>query len=226
MTAVARFYLFLCVLTGAVLLAPEALPRPYRGMGGRDLRRVERGIVLDRNEVDERFKVARPEVVPGLEAEWARLTMRIDGLRRERTLRRGQTSAVALLFLASIVFFLTHVRSAMRVWRATPSRAGLVEVMEPQSLAVTDEQAREHARKLLRSRAAAMHAVYPRIAYRCGYCGTRARWKRLGRIGKRTLRRRPPPDAKDLGIVLAEGWWHEADPPVPCVKCGSSALAE
>ena len=129
---------------------------------------------------------------------------------------------VVLVFAASVLYFLLTVRGAMRLWRATPSRAGLIEVMEPQVLLVTDEQGHEHARRLLRTRAAAIHAVYPRVAFRCGYCGTRSRWARLGRIGKRTARKRPPADAKDLGIVLAEGWWFESDAPAPCVKCGST----
>ncbi len=212
----------LCLLVAGALLVPEALPRPFRGVSTSDLGRLERGTALDLGAALQVFLDARASNVAAVEAERERLVLRLEAVQREGMLRNGQTGLVLLLFAASAFHFLLNVRGAFHVWRATPSRIGIIEVMEPQNLAVTDEQAREHARKLVRTRAAAIHAVYPRVAYRCGYCGKRSRWARLGRIGKRTVRRRPPPDAKDLGIVLTEGWWYEGDAPIACVKCGST----
>lgn len=224
MTTGARLYLVLCLFTTAGVLAPEALPRAYRGVAVQDLRRLSRGAFLDRAELDERFAVARGNLAP-LENERERIAIRVAELEREGMLRSAQTLLVLHLFAWSVLFFLFNVRRAMRVWRATPSRAGLIEVMETQELAATDEAARKHAQELLASRSAAIRAVYPRVAYRCGYCGTRSRWKTLGRIGKRIVRRQPPRDAKDLGIVLAKGWWYQPEGPVPCVKCGSADLS-
>ena len=206
------------LLAGVLLIAgPEALPRPSRGFARADLARTMRVAISQWDEAARRLAAGNPRT--GDDELQLLNAPRLREARQELWIRDGQTLAVLLMAAASVVFAIRSAPGAIR-WRRGAPGGGEIEVMADESRTIGDDELPARAKELVASRREAIAKLFPERR-RCAYCGRTTRWKALGRIGKRTLLKRPPEGAKNLRVKIGEGWWWRAAPHSPCAKCGS-----
>lgn len=206
------------LLAGVLLVAgPEALPRPSRGFARADLARTMRVAITQWDEAARRLAAGNPRT--GDDELQLLSAPRLREARHELWIRDGQTLVVLLMAAVSVLFAIRSAPAAIRLRRGAPG-GGEIEVMGDDSLVIGDDELPARAKELVALRREAIAKLLPKRR-RCAYCQRATRWKVLGRIGKRTLLRRPPEGAKNLRVKIGEGWWWRAAPHSPCRKCGS-----
>ncbi|HVO31442.1 MAG TPA: hypothetical protein VMV18_11915 [bacterium] len=218
-SAAALYATFLIAGTAAIV-APEALERPMRGLGRRDLGRAMR-VDVDKYEV----AVTRGSLEAGGMEEADRIALHLHAMRREGWIRDAQTGVLLFLTAASALFLVAAAPAAVRLRQATAPR-GHVEILEDETRVIPAEAFAAEMSRLAPTRNEAIERLRSGPRLRCGYCGRMSRWDVLGRIGRRLFVKKPPEGAKDMGIHLGEGWWHLTHPPAPCRRCGSKETVE
>src|SRR5438270_7091040 len=133
MPAGARVYLTFLAVGLGLILAPEALVRPYRSFGTGGLTRWDRNLRAQWLDAEDRLEHGRGHA--GDDELQLRLAAQHQDAWRERAIRDAQTATFLALALGSIVFFVRNLRRSL-ILRLSGPRRGYAERLEDERVPI------------------------------------------------------------------------------------------